>query len=169
MVKRRRVALAVLFSALLSPFLAAPAHAAGNDYPYRTDTTNSGDPWSFTKRQCVSFAAWELSQEHHAISNKGGSWGNASHWGVAAKARGIHISTSPKVGAIAQWDANQSSPYYPAGGGTGYLRAGAYGHVAVVTHVYADRSVIVEQYNMNGNRAYSTMHVKAPRYLYIAG
>jgi surface antigen len=35
-----------------------------------------------------------------------------------------------------------------------------------VTHVYSDGSVQIEQYNMSGTRSYSTMRVKAPRYLY---
>ena len=33
--------------------------------------------------------------------------------------------------------------------------------------VYSDGSVKVEQYNVGGNRAYSVMRVKAPRYIYI--
>jgi surface antigen len=54
-------------------------------------------------------------------------------------------------------------------GGTGYLQAGQYGHVAYVTHVFRDGSVTVGLYNLNSNRSFSRMHVKANRYLYLAG
>jgi surface antigen len=168
-VKSRLVAAAAVVGALVSPFLTAPAQAAGNDYPYRTDATQSADPWGFTKRQCVSFAAWELKQRGHPISNRGNAWGSAYHWDETARSKHVTITTRPKVGAIAQWNSNERSKYYPSGGGTGYLQAGANGHVAVVIRVYSDQSVVIEQYNISGNRNYSTMHVKAPRYLYIAG
>ena len=151
----------------MSPLLASPAHAAGNDYPYASDTTQSSDQWGFTKRQCVSFAAWELAQVGHRINNANNAWGNASHWDETARASGYRLSATPVLGAVAQWNAGERSAYYPAGGGTGYLQAGTYGHVAMVIKVYADTSVQVEQYNLSGNRSYSTMHVKAPRYLYI--
>ncbi len=162
-------AIAALLGTLLSPFLATPALASGDDYPYRTDTTRASDPWGFTKRQCVSFAAWELKQRGHPLSNAGNVWGNAYHWDDAARAKHFIVTTTPKVGAVAQWNASERSAYYPSSGGSGYLQAGSYGHVAVVIRVYADRSVQVEQYNMSGNRSYSSMHVKAPRYLYLAG
>lgn len=161
--------IAALLGTLLSPFFATPALASGDDYLYRTDTTRAADPWGFTKRQCVSFAAWELKQRGHPLSNAGNVWGNASHWDDAARAKHLTVTSTPKIGAIGQWNAGERSVYYPAGGGIGYLQAGAYGHVAVVISVYADKSVQVAQYNMNGNRSYSLMHVKAPRYLYLAG
>ena len=47
------------------------------------------------------------------------------------------------------------------------MRAGSYGHVAYVEAVYADGSVRLAQYNMYGNRSYSLMRAKAPRYLYL--
>jgi len=156
-----------LLSALLSPLLASPAGAAGDDYPYRLDQVQRSDHWGFTTRQCVSFAAWRLAQRGHAISNKNNAWGSAYHWDDAARARHVTISTRPKVGAIAQWNAYERSAWYPASGGTGTLTAGGYGHVAYVRAVYSNGSVMVEQYNMSGNRSYSQMHLRAPRYLYI--
>jgi surface antigen len=47
------------------------------------------------------------------------------------------------------------------------MQAGSAGHVGVVVYVYSDRSVLVRQYNMSGNRAYSQTRVKAPRYIYV--
>jgi surface antigen len=169
-VKTRLLSALALSATLMVPFLASPAHAAGNDYPYRSSTsTTASDRWGFTQRQCVSFIAWRLAQHSKAISNAGNTWGNASHWDETAKAKHIPISTRPKVGAVAQWNSNERSPYYAPNGGTGYLQAGQSGHVAYVTHVYSDLSVAVEQYNLSGNRSYSTMRVKANRYLYLQG
>jgi surface antigen len=167
--RRRLLAVPALVCALLSPLLPlTAAEASGDDYPYRTDTTNRADPWGFTKRQCVSFAAWELYQHGHPIRNSTQHWGSAYHWDDAARSLRKVISRRPKVGAIAQWNAGERTTYYTSSG-TGWIQAGPYGHVAYVTAVYRDGSVRVEQYNMNRSRAFSAMRVKAPRYLYIAG
>ena len=164
----RTTAAAVLCTIASVLLPAVPASASGDDYPYRTDTTNSSDQWGFTKRQCVSFAAWRLAQHKHPLTNSTQNWGNASHWDDAARARGVTVSTRPKVGSVAQWNAGERSTYY-ADGGIGTFTAGSYGHVAYVTYVYGDNSVRIEQYNVSGNRSYAVMRVKAPRYLYIAG
>jgi surface antigen len=168
-VKRRLLVVLALLAALMSPLLASPASAAGNDYPYRGDAQNRADKWGFTTRQCVSFAAWRLEQGKHAISNRGNTWGDAQKWDDTARARHIPVSARPKVGSIAQWNAGERSAYYASNGARGYVTAGGYGHVAYVAKVYSDGSVLIEQYNMTGNRSYSTMRVKAPRYLYLGG
>lgn len=169
-VRRTAAALApTVAAAVLATALPAAAATTGNDYPYRTDTTQSADRWGFTKRQCVSFAAWRLAQHGHTISNSRNRWGSAYHWDETARSLGKVVSTTPQVGTIAQWNGNESSAYYGGGSTTpnGTMRAGSYGHVAYVIKVWADHSVTVEQYNMNGARTYSTAHVKAPRYLYV--
>lgn len=145
-----------------------PAQAAGDDYPYKNDVNSRTDRWGFTSRQCVSFAAWRLQQRGHTITNANNFWGNASHWDEAAKAKHVTISAKPKVGSIAQWNANEKSAYYAPNGAHGTIQAGGYGHVAYVKGIYSDGSVLIEQYNMSGNRSYSTMRVKAPRYLYLS-
>jgi surface antigen len=144
----------------------APARAYTDDYPWRTDTTNTNDSFGFTKRQCVSYAAWRLYKAGHRISNSGGHWGNAYHWDDAARALGKRVTTTPKVGAIAQWNAYEKSPWYTSSG-VGTMQAGGYGHVAWVAAVYSDHSVLVRQYNMFGSRSFSQMRVKAPRYIYV--
>lgn len=168
---RRTAALlaTTVVTGLLTAALPAGAATSGDDYPYRADTTQSADRWGFTKRQCVSFAAWRLAQHSHTISNSRQRWGSAYHWDETARALGDLVSRTPQVGTIAQWNAYESSPYYGGGSTTtnGTMRAGGYGHVAYVTRVWADRSVSVEQYNLNGARSYSSVHVKAPRYLYV--
>ena len=144
-----------------------PRTAQSTDaYPYRTDTTNASDPWGFTKRQCVSYVAWRLSEAGRPISNSAQGWGSALDWDDTARQLGYPISSRPFVGAVAQWNANEQSPYWASASSTpGTFIAGSMGHVAWVTKVYSDGSVLVAQYNGNGDRSYSTMHVKAPRYL----
>ena len=159
--------LGALLAAILGLLLPAPsALASGDDYPYRAAAGNPSDPWGFTERQCVSFVAWRLKQRSHPISNSSQHWGSAYNWDNAAAAMHKTITHTPKVGAIAQWNQNEKSAYYPSGGGVGTIQAGPQGHVAYVSKVYSDGSVQIEQYNMSGNRAYSIMRVKAPRYIY---
>jgi surface antigen len=164
---RRKLLSALLLVLALLALTPGSAQAAGDDYRYKADTTQKVDPWGYTMRQCVSFVAWRMYQYKHPIPNATQHWGSAYHWDEAAKALGKGVTTRPKVGAIAQWNANETSAYYGANGAMGTVRAGAYGHVAYVMGVYSDGSVKVEQYNMSGNRAYSQMRVKAPRYIYI--
>lgn len=145
----------------------APVRTGRDDYPYRTATTNSYDDWGFTKRQCVSFAAWRLAQAGRALDNRADGWGSASYWDDVARRLGKAVTTKPAVGTVAHWQAGESSAYYAPGSTTanGRYAAGSYGHVGWVTHVFADGSVQVEAYNGSGDRSWSTMRVKAPRFL----
>lgn len=142
--------------------------SGSDDYPYRNAVGNPSDPWGFTERQCVSFAAWRLAQHGRTISNND-NWGSALTWDDTARRLGKSVTRTARVGAIAQWNAHESSPYYGPGSATanGSFSAGGYGHVGWVKMVYSDGSALVEQYNMGGNRSYSVMRVKAPRYLVI--
>jgi len=136
----------------------------GNDYPYASATTDAADKWGFTERQCVSFAAWRLARAGHAINNQQG-WGSALHWDETARALGVRVSSTPHVGAIAQWNAGEPGKVW-VGSGTGTFTAGPYGHVGYVAAVYSDGSALIEQYNAQGDRAYSVMRMTAPRYLF---
>lgn len=149
-------------TATTSPGAAAPA----DSYPYATSTTDAPDAWGFTQRQCVSYAAWRLSTDGHAITNRDG-WGSASNWDDTARRLGRPVSTTPFVGAVAQWDAGETSGVYASGSSTanGRFTAGGYGHVGYVTAVYSDGSVAVAQYNAGGDRTFSSMRMRAPRYL----
>ena len=150
-----------------APAKPAPVRTGRDDYPYRTATTNSYDDWGFTKRQCVSFAAWRLAQAGRALDNRADGWGSASSWDDTARRLGKAVTTKPAVGTVAHWQAGESSAYYAPGSSTanGRYNAGSYGHVGWVTHVYSDGSVQVEAYNGSGDRSWSTMRVKAPRFL----
>ena len=140
-----------------------------NDYPYKSQSDFYAiDKWGFTERQCVSFAAWRLSQHGHTISNDD-SWGSAYSWDEAARRLGYAVTSKAHVGAIAQWNAHESGAYYGKGSAkpNGTFTAGGYGHVGYVKYVYADGSALVEQYNMGSDRSYSVMRVKAPRYIVL--
>jgi surface antigen len=162
----------VLLSALLAfgAATAVPAGAVGDDYPWRLDTTWSADRWGFTKRQCVSFVAWRMAQRNHPLNNATQKWGSASSWDDTARRLGYGIGTRPVPGSIAHWNPGEAGKYYSPGStvANGTMRAGMYGHVGYVQGVYSDGSVSVAQYNMNGNRSYSTARVRAPRYLYVS-
>jgi len=150
----------------------APAQAYTDDYPWRSDTSYSNDAFGFQRRQCVSYAAWRLYKAGHRINNKtsyGGKtyyWGHAYNWDTTAAALRKTISRTPRVGAIAQWNAYETSRYY-SGGMVGTFKASSLGHVGWVAATYSDGSVLVRQYNVSGNRTYSSMRVTAPRYLYL--
>ena len=167
-VRRLLVVLLALVASLA--LVAPPASAAGDDYPFRTDTTGSADRWGFTKRQCVSFVAWRMEQRRHPLSNVRQRWGKAAGWDEAALRLGYRAGTRPVAGAVAHWNAGERSPYYTAGStrANGTMTAGGYGHVGYVRGVYSDGSVSVEQYNGTGDRRYSVVRVKAPRYLYVS-
>lgn len=140
-----------------------------NDYPYRNQSDFYAiDKWGFTQRQCVSFAAFRLAQKGRTINNRD-NWGSAYSWDEAARRLGHAVTRTPRVGAIAHWNAGESGAYYGKGSATanGKFTAGGYGHVAWVKSIYSDGSVLVEQYNLGGDRSYSVMRVKAPRYLLV--
>ena len=169
---RKLRSLIVLLSCLVALVGAtlSPASAAGDDYPWKYDTTWSADRWGFTKRQCVSFVAWRMAQRGHPLNNATQRWGSALNWDNTARLRGYGIGTKAVPGSIAHWNAFERAGYY-ANGSTrvnGILTAGAYGHVGYVQGVYPDGSASVVQYNLSGTRKYSVTRVKAPRYLYVS-
>lgn len=140
-----------------------------NDYPYRNQSDfYAVDKWGFTQRQCVSFAAFRLAQKGRTINNRD-KWGSAYSWDETARRLGRTVTSKARVGAIAHWNAHESGAYYGKGSATanGKFTAGGYGHVGWVKSVYSDGSALVEQYNMGGDRSYSVMRVKAPRYLVV--
>jgi surface antigen len=137
---------------------------SSSSYPWASDTSGGNDTWGFTKRQCVSYVAWRLSRVGRPVWSRDG-WGSASSWDDVARRRGVTVTTRPAVGSVAQWNAGERSTSYVSGSPRGTFYAGSYGHVAWVTQVYSDGTVQVAQYNGNGSRSYSTMRVKAPRYL----
>jgi surface antigen len=117
----------------------APSGTVKDDYPYRGVGTGV-DPWNFYKGQCTSFAAWRVNHNlgiRFSNSYKGQHWGNAEHWDNAARAAGIPVHKTPKVGDIA------------------VRSSGTYGHVAYVAKVNSDGTFMVEEYNHVRSDTYS--------------
>jgi surface antigen len=122
-----------------TPAPSTPSGVIGNNYPY-SGQTSGVDPWNFYKGQCTSFAAFRArSVKHVSFTNsyKGQHWGNAEHWDNAARAAGIPVYKTPKVGDIA------------------VRSSGTWGHVAYVAKVNSDGSFMVEEYNHVRSDTYS--------------
>lgn len=153
-------------TAASSPATGVPRDA----YPWARATTNAYDDYGFTRRQCVSYVAWRLALSGRRLSNDGNVWGSALQWDETARAKGVPVSTRPVVGAVAHWNPGETSLVYAPGSSrpSGRFSAGVYGHVAYVTAVYPDGTVQVSQYNLAGDRKFSSLRMTAPRFLLFA-
>ena len=87
---------------------------------------------------CTNYVAYRLTHNGHMTSIPEGT-ASAWKWGATAKANGIPVSSTPKVGDIAWWNATAN-----VGGGKG-------GHVAYVERVYSNGSIRVSEDNYGGN------------------
>jgi surface antigen len=162
---------ATLLLACVGFSTAVPASASPRDsYPWANAPQGQLDPYGFTTRQCTSYVAWRLHQagdtyfedDMRSASGQEVVWGDADHWAVAARQLGFQVSKTPIVGSVAQWNSDESSRY------KNYtITASSSGHVAYVVAVHQDGSVTVAQYDFRSPRTYSTMRLRAPRYLYI--
>jgi surface antigen len=112
---------------------AASGQAPRNDY--------DGRPRGFARNNCTAFAAWRIASRL-GVPNFSNSWkthwGDAGHWDNAARAVGVTVDKTPKVGAIAVNEVHKV------------------GHVAYVNKVYSDGSFDVEEYNWNNRLRYGT-------------
>lgn len=99
------------------------------------------DSWGMFNRECVSYTAWRVYQSGRTMPYWGGS-GNANQWPSNARAAGISVNSSPKVGDVA------------------ISMAGYYGHAMYVEAVSGGQ-VYVSQYNYGLAGEYSEMWVSA--------
>jgi len=155
-VQQQREALA---SAFRTQFIATPGYI-GDDYPW------SGNAWgqstlNYTMGQCTDFVAWRLNRD---VGSYGEPWalpwsaltpngGNARDWYDAWLGNGWLTSSEPVVGAVAWF---------------GY---GA-NHVAYVSRVNGDGTVLLEEYNWDVKSGYGARTVAAgsiAAYLYPPG
>lgn len=98
--------------------------------------SSSPDPWGMYKRECVSYTAWKVASTGRYMPYWGGR-GNAKQWDDNARAEGIPVDTSPRVGDVA------------------VSNSGTYGHVMYVEAVHGDGTITVSQYNANWDGNYS--------------
>lgn len=109
--------------------------------------------------ECVDFVKFRLKK--HIDRNKFDSIGNGKDVASGLGATyGYRVDNRPAVNAVVSW---------PAGGVVGSSANATYGHVAMVSQVKADGSIVVEEYNYANSYAYGTRTIPAsvvPRLTY---
>lgn len=138
--------------------LAARARQVGG-YTASSDGSNGGypsvwanapmnsyvDSWGMYSRQCVSYAAFKVSQAYGNMPYWGGV-GNANQWPGNARAMGIPTGSTPKVGSVA------------------VVSSGQYGHVAWVEAVNPNGTIRISHYNVNWTGNYAVWDNLSPSY-----
>jgi surface antigen len=147
------------------------AASSGSSYSFRVPVSNhQGDdyPWAgmvgglsplrYYYGECVDFVAWRLNRDAGSTSAPWAwTWGNmtpgggsANQWQSAWYNNGWPVSGTPVVGAVADTGGN---------------------HVAYVSAVYGDGTVLLEEYNYGTDHAYSQRVISAgsATYLYPPG
>ncbi|MDB5170420.1 MAG: hypothetical protein JWO35_114 [Candidatus Saccharibacteria bacterium] len=129
---------------------AAIVSAPGTSYPWANAPFNvdSSDTWGMYKRQCTSYAAWKVASSGRHMPNWGGH-GNANLWDDNARAEGIPVDATPRVGDIA------------------VRNSGTYGHVMYVESVNGDGTIGVSQYNADNAGSYSEATVSVAGLVFI--
>jgi surface antigen len=147
------------------------------DYPYQGGAAHPPlDGFGYPPGQCTSFVAWDLNERglpfgDVTVTRTGlGLFLNASSWDAAARAAGFGVGTTPVVGAVAQWHANETSLTTGGLNSSALLTtvtAGAPGHVAVVVKVFADGEAEWAEMDYADTGRVHYQRGYAPRYLYI--
>jgi surface antigen len=111
----------------------------GDDYPYGKGPIDIASPLGYMTRECVDFVAWRLNEQSGITSApfKFSGYGNASTWKDTARINGYAVDKKPTLGSVAWWGPMVSA----------VLTAGPLGHVAIVSAINDDGSIIIEQYN----------------------
>jgi hypothetical protein len=117
----------------------------GDDYPF-----SRGSPLGYSPNNCTDFVAWRLNRyagvtsgpwkfSHRTMTPAGG---NAVQWVTYSP---NDTDTTPALGAVAWWGSN-----------TGRGR----GHVAIVSAIREDGSIVIEEYNFynRGNYGVRVLH-----------
>lgn len=103
------------------------------------------DPWGYDIRNCTSYVAWRVNRDY-GLNLSG--WGNATTWDNSASGTYV-VDNTPAVGDIAVWE-------------------GLYGHVAFVTHVNADGTFEIDQYNNAGAGEFShQLRTSASHFIHV--
>ncbi len=128
-------------AAIISSFSSNVRYGGSGGYPWAGAPfpNTLADPWGMYQRQCVSYTAWKVASTGRHMPYWGGR-GNAAQWPGNARAAGIPVDGSPRVGDVA------------------ISTAGYYGHAMYVEAVNSG-TVRVSQYNANWDGAYSTSDV----------
>ena len=167
--RRRNLLLALILAGLIAGLLTAygPAGRAeaaavvasqpmSNDYPWKY-SSGLNPELRYSYRNCTDFVAWRLNKQagrtsapwRYTWGNLTPAGGNAYQWASQFPGK---VNSTPAIGAVAWWGSS-------VGGGLG--------HVAIVSQVLSDGSVIVEEYNWGVRLGYSTRHTRAQAYIHI--
>ncbi|MDB5175316.1 MAG: hypothetical protein JWM81_174 [Candidatus Saccharibacteria bacterium] len=124
--------------------------ACGGGYPAKwceigQDTVI--DDWGMYNRECVSYTAFRVAASGRHMPYWGGV-GNANQWDDDARAAGIPVDTSPRVGDVA------------------ISNSGSYGHAMYVEAVNSNGTIFISQYNAALNGRFSTNTI-SPSGLYF--
>ena len=141
----------------LAAYLNSGARELGDDYPW-PDQLYRGQggglsPLNYYYRECVDFVAWRLNRDAGSTSApyrwvwSNLAQGSAYAWKRAWESKGWPTGTTPVVGAVA---------WTPGGN-----------HVAYVSGVLADGSVVLEEYNYSVDHGYSQRVAPASSFYYL--
>jgi surface antigen len=139
-----RLALTATLLALLLPAAAAggSSRLVIGGYPYASRCPADGprdvpDRWRMDVCNCTSYVAWALDRNGYTTGWFAPGEMDARRWGIVARAAGIPVGFTPRVGAVAVW------PWWKR-----------FGHVALVTRVLPDGRFDVAEYNEPGGVRY---------------
>jgi surface antigen len=126
-------------------YITSGARELGDDYPWFSELANTQggglSPLNYYYRECVDFVAWRLNRDAgtptapfaYVWSDLTPGGGDARQWAGAWRAHGWPTGAKPEVGAVAWFAGN---------------------HVAYVTDVYDDGTILIEEYNHGSKHLY---------------
>lgn len=122
-----------------SQAITAATGIRGDDYPYKNSPIGQASPLTYFYRECVDFVAWRLNVQsgNTQAPFKFGGYGNAYEWKQNALNKGFTVNKTPTLGSVAWWAPNT----------TAVVTSGSVGHVAIVSEVNQDGSIVIEHYN----------------------
>jgi len=132
---RRAVVVALLLAALSPAGTAAGSALVIGGYPHARSCPQAGradrpDRWGMDECNCTSYVAWALARNGYRTDWFVPGEMDARRWATVARQAGIPVGSTPRRGSVAVW------PWWKR-----------FGHVAFVTHVRADGTFDVAEYN----------------------
>lgn len=118
----------------------------GDDYPYKDRPYNEMSPLRYAYGNCTDFVAWRINRDLGVTSEPWElDWsdltpagGDGKDWASPENLAGWEFTDTPQVGDIFSVPANTAAWGSSAGNG--------YGHVGYVGAVYADGTILLENY-----------------------
>jgi surface antigen len=141
----------------LAAYMNSGARELGDDYPWPDQLSRPQggglSPLNYYYRECVDFVAWRLNRDAGSTSApfrwvwSNLAQGSAYAWKREWESKGWPTGTTPQVGAVA---------WVPGGN-----------HVAYVSGILSDGSVVVEEYNYAVDKGYGQRVIPANSVYYL--